>query len=121
MTVHASLAPRSGTVTLHTDGGSFDLTPEQAHALALNLLAEVQAAPAPALKVDGDHTVCPHCGHRVEKNTDKPAVIERDYDTRENAVSIGQGEQNYETVAFACASCRKFVDLPNNTFDVDWS
>jgi hypothetical protein len=113
------------------DGCEVVVTPEEAHQLALQLLGAIQQATFPALRVDANETVCPHCGNRTPVDSDVAAVVEHDYDARENdgfpgfddagVIAIGQNEQNYSTVAFACAACAKFVDLPAETFSINWS
>lgn len=118
-------------IPLTLDEGNVTITVEDAYNLAYALLEAVKKADLPALVVEGDETVCPHCGHRVLKGTDEGPVVEYDNDARgndsfagydkANDVSITQSDSNYTTVAYACSACSRFVTLPSDTFNITWS
>lgn len=131
MTLSASVAHEPSEVLLRTDAGDVTISVEDAYGLMHDLLHALRRADLPALVVEGDETVCPHCGHRVLKGTDEGPVVEYDNDARgndsfagydkANDVSITQSDSNYTTVAYACSACSRFVTLPSDTFNITWS
>jgi hypothetical protein len=131
MTLSASALAVDSQVLLLTDAGNVTISVEDAYGLANTLLHAVRRAELPALMVEGDETVCPHCGYRVLKGTDVGPVTEYDNDARGNGsyvgydkardISIVQSRSEYLTVAYSCSSCSKFVALPPETFNITWS